>query len=412
MKRRLFFLLVLLLLFFSACEREPMTETFPATATLTVEKEDIATFEVPTAEVEIPASSSIPEITTTVPVPTSHVHNMKERSRISATCSSPGEIVFRCDCGEGRTEALPILSHTVISATCLQGSFCSTCGSKLSDPLGHHIVSRGCDRCDYEIKSPVYVLGKELDFDEKAESIRAKLGAPTESLYEGDMVSLVYASDLSAFTVIQTDGDGLWGLFTIDPEARLCLREEPITIANFSGADDPNSDAFYQDAGSCRIFGFRDGMDGGTYYGLWMRYSECRYDYIEDDRIFFDFYAQNRLSFYFTNALRARHGLAPLTWSGEAAQVAVEYSTYMLENDFFDHDGSYGDRLRQKGILWQYAGENISQGYFNSFFVTDAYYNSRDHRENLLSSNFSRVGIGHCRKADGSTVFGAQIFYG
>ncbi|MBR7165498.1 MAG: CAP domain-containing protein [Clostridia bacterium] len=412
MKKQFFFLLVLLLLFLSACQNETSPQTDLGTHLTTLEADASATFEALTSEIEIPPSSDIAVTTTVPPVTTSHVHNMKERSRRSSTCSAEGAVVFRCDCGEVRTEALPILSHTPTAATCLQGSSCSVCGAKISDPLGHHIVSRGCDRCDYEIKCPVFVLGLELDFDEKVESIRAKLGAPTETLYEGDMVSLVYASNLSTLTVIQTDGDGLWGVFTLDPEARLCLGEKTVTIANFSGADDVNSDAFYQDAGSCRIFGFRDGLNGGAYYGLWMRYSECRYDYIEDDRIFFDYYAQNRLNFYFTNALRARHGIAPLIWSKEAAEVAVEYSSYMLEMDFFDHDGSYGERLRQKGILWQYAGENISQGYFNSFFVTDAYYNSRDHRDNLLSPDFTHVGVGHCRKTDGATVFGAQIFYG
>jgi uncharacterized protein YkwD len=84
----------------------------------------------------------------------------------------------------------------------------------------------------------------------------------------------------------------------------------------------------------------------------------------------------------------------------------------MIENDFFDHDGSYAERLSQKGVFWRSAGENISQGYFNAFFVCDAYYNSSDHRTNILSTDFTHVGMGYCRRLTSVTVFGAQIFYG
>jgi uncharacterized protein YkwD len=106
------------------------------------------------------------------------------------------------------------------------------------------------------------------------------------------------------------------------------------------------------------------------------------------------------------------NGQKLLSWSKEAAAVASEYSAYMIENNFFDHDNSYGTRLQEKGIHYLWAGENISQGYFNAYFVNDAYYNSQGHRDNLLSSHFTHVGMGYQRKVGSQTVvFGAQIFY-
>ena len=65
------------------------------------------------------------------------------------------------------------------------------------------------------------MLGKELSFDESRDSIIAKMGWPTETIVEGDMISLVYAADLSRLTVIQTDDDGLWGVMTFDDQALL-----------------------------------------------------------------------------------------------------------------------------------------------------------------------------------------------
>jgi uncharacterized protein YkwD len=133
---------------------------------------------------------------------------------------------------------------------------------------------------------------------------------------------------------------------------------------------------------------------------------------MNDPNLYANYLGQERLSFYYVNALRVRNGLAPLLWSDACSQVAVEYSSYMIESGFFGHDNSYLNRLKQKGISYQNAGENLSQGYFNAFFVSDAYYNSASHRANVLDPIFRYVGIGYVKRGgDATAVFGAQIFY-
>lgn len=339
-----------------------------------------------------------------------HTHAFTKISEKLPDCIHTGETVLSCSCGESKVEIVPALGHLKYkSATCTTPSVCTRCGTIMQTALGHNWKKDKCTRCSFQVTNPIFVLGKEIGFDESALSIQTKLGPPSQIIREGDLVSLVYAGDLRRLTVIQTDSHGLWGVFTMDREAILLVSGTTFTIASFSGNPDPNSNATYRDVDTCRIFGFRDQI-GGDNYALWLHYSECEYNYMQDVRLYADFSGQNTLSYYFVNALRARHDLAPLTWSDGAGLVAKEYSAYMIEAGFFDHDNSFGERLKQKGIFWRYAGENISQGYINAYFVTDAYYNSPDHRVNILSPHYTHLGVGYHMRV-GSSVYGAQIFY-
>ena len=86
----------------------------------------------------------------------------------------------------------------------------------------------------------------------------------------------------------------------------------------------------------------------------------------------------------------------------------------MAEQNFFYHDGNYGARLAERGILWRGCGENISQGYTSAYFVCDAYYNCIDHRNNILNDDFQKYGAGFAIKSDADgplSVIGTQIFY-
>jgi uncharacterized protein YkwD len=123
---------------------------------------------------------------------------------------------------------------------------------------------------------------------------------------------------------------------------------------------------------------------------------------------------QSRISFHYVNALRAKNSLPALLWSPEAAEVSCLYSEKMAKEDFFCHDGLYGTRLNQAGVVWRSCGENVSQGYVNSLFVCDAYYNCLDHRNNILNASFTHVGMGYYLKTDEYgplAVMGTQTFY-
>ncbi len=357
------------------------------------------------------ASNLVPSTTTLPGTTSTHSHSWRVISVVESTCTQEGFRTLRCACGADAREVIAKKGHLAGAATCQEASVCRICQTVLSPALGHSFVKNTCSRCSHQLKSPVFVLGKEIEFDQSLTSICETLGLPTDIITEGNINSLVYASDLSLLTVIQTDENGLWGVFTMDPEAKFLLDGETVSIGTFYGERDLNSDAYFRDIGSCRVFGFKDAIGTGGCYGIWMRYSECRYDYISDPRLNENYSGQNLLSFYFVNALRKQKGLPLLTWSDAAYQVATEYSEYMIRENIFGHDGSYGTRLQEKGITWRAAGENISQGYYNSFFVCDAYYNSQSHRDNLLSPTFTHVGMGYRLHSNLGTVYGAQIFY-
>ncbi len=415
--KRILILTLALVLFFSGCRNvseEPCGEETTSQPQSAKTQED----SLPTVPDPIPESTENPESAERETderedevLSSGHTHHWKTMSVQDASCTVPGQEVQMCSCGQTRTLETGLLNHAFTKPTCLEAAVCLACGAKGTPALGHTPQNGHCTRCLRAMTSPIFVLGRELRFDASPAEIFAALGTPTETLTEGEFVSFIYASSPESFTVIQTDSQGLWGVFTMDPFAKFFLENQTLSIADFSGESDPNSEAVFRDLATCRVFGFRDRIKGEN-YAMWLRYEEREYDYMNDPAIFSDYYSQSRLSFYYVNALRARNSISTLLWSDACSQIAVEYSSHMIESGFFGHDNSYLDRLKQKGISYQNAGENLSRGYFNAFFVTDAYYNSESHRRNILDPVFRFVGIGYVKcGGEALSVYGAQVYY-
>jgi uncharacterized protein YkwD len=51
--------------------------------------------------------------------------------------------------------------------------------------------------------------------------------------------------------------------------------------------------------------------------------------------------------------------------------------------------------MKAYGISYGYAGENIAKGQRSPQEVMDAWMNSQGHRENILSPNFTMIGVGY-----------------
>lgn len=99
------------------------------------------------------------------------------------------------------------------------------------------------------------------------------------------------------------------------------------------------------------------------------------------------------------NAERAKYGLSPLTYSEELTRGAREKSADMQKNNYFSHTsptyGSPFDQMKQMGITYQSAGENIAMGYSTPEAVVNAWMNSEGHRKNILSANYNEIGVGY-----------------
>ncbi|MCA9864652.1 MAG: CAP domain-containing protein [Thermomicrobiales bacterium] len=111
------------------------------------------------------------------------------------------------------------------------------------------------------------------------------------------------------------------------------------------------------------------------------------------------------------NAHRDDNGRAPLLWDDRLSEAAQNHSDDMTAHKFSSHTGSNGssvrDRLDAVGYPASgYWGENIYQSAPNDPSAQAAFTwwkNSDGHNANMLSTNFTRIGIGQATDSDGIT---------
>jgi len=96
------------------------------------------------------------------------------------------------------------------------------------------------------------------------------------------------------------------------------------------------------------------------------------------------------------NRARVDAGQDPLAWSPALAVVAEGHAVEMYTEGYFSHlspaTGTVGDRLEAAGITYVVAGENLALA-ATAADVHDGLMGSPGHRENLLRSEFGRVGV-------------------
>lgn len=113
-----------------------------------------------------------------------------------------------------------------------------------------------------------------------------------------------------------------------------------------------------------------------------------------------------------TNEYRVENGLKPLQEDLSLSKVAQLKSEDMRKNNYFDHTsptyGSPFDMMKQFGIHYRAAGENIAYGYRTPEAVVNGWINSPGHRANILNSSFTHIGIGY----DSQGHYWTQMFIG
>lgn len=113
------------------------------------------------------------------------------------------------------------------------------------------------------------------------------------------------------------------------------------------------------------------------------------------------------------NAERKKRGLKPLIASIQVSNVARKKSEDMKVNNYFDHHsptyGSPFDMLKQFGVSYMAAGENIAAGQRTSQQVMDAWMNSDGHRANILNPSYTHIGVGYVKGGSYGTYW-TQMF--
>lgn len=120
-----------------------------------------------------------------------------------------------------------------------------------------------------------------------------------------------------------------------------------------------------------------------------------------------------RMMFSLVNEDRARYGKSALTLDPELSRIARIKANDMLSNGYFAHTSpTYGNirkMLATFGVPFKAASENIARS--RSIYHAEAAFlsSSTGHRQTLLSSAWTKVGIGIAVTPQGF-VYVSQVF--
>lgn len=122
--------------------------------------------------------------------------------------------------------------------------------------------------------------------------------------------------------------------------------------------------------------------------------------------------AQEEMMANLLNQDRQRNGLSALPVDAELSRIARIKSVDMRDGGYFAHASpTYGDiraMLRQFGYAFTAAGENIAH-HANVDKAQAAFMSSPGHRAAILSSAWTKVGIGIVTDANGF-IYATQVF--
>lgn len=119
------------------------------------------------------------------------------------------------------------------------------------------------------------------------------------------------------------------------------------------------------------------------------------------------------------NEERSKNGLAQLSYNSTMEYYARIKSQDMGDRGYFDHNNPEGElitvQMQRDGVSYSSWGENIAYigGVSDTTTLANQFMtnwmNSSGHRANILSSNFTSIGIGVYKV--GNTVYATQEFY-
>ena len=112
------------------------------------------------------------------------------------------------------------------------------------------------------------------------------------------------------------------------------------------------------------------------------------------------------------NEARAKNGLSALTENWELSRVARYKSQDMKDNNYFSHTsptyGSPFNMMKNFGISYKSAAENIAKGQQTPQAVVNAWLNSSGHRANIMNPSFTQIGVGYVKSGN----YWTQMFIG
>jgi len=115
------------------------------------------------------------------------------------------------------------------------------------------------------------------------------------------------------------------------------------------------------------------------------------------------------------NEEREKAGLKPYRWNEKLQMAARKHSADMALKNYTSHNSPDGrtaaKRVANEGVKYAGVGENIA----GSGTVANAHKGLMDspgHRQNIMSRDFTDIGIGIVKNADGSVTVTQNFIYG
>jgi len=120
--------------------------------------------------------------------------------------------------------------------------------------------------------------------------------------------------------------------------------------------------------------------------------------------------------------------VAPLVWSDKLYEAAYTHSYDMAKSSHFSHNGSgtandrtavdmrlgrgsnLRDRMSYADYRWLAVGENIAAGQHSAQAAMDAWLRSDEHCKNLMSGQFTEVGMAYTTTNDRFKTYWSQNF--
>ena len=118
------------------------------------------------------------------------------------------------------------------------------------------------------------------------------------------------------------------------------------------------------------------------------------------------------------NALRKQHGLAPLRLSSSLSAAARQHSGEMAVRGYFSHDSANGASFDRRiaryypmgrSCFWS-VGENLlwSSPDVDAGGALDMWWNSPEHRKNMLTARWREIGISAVHVATAPGTYGGR----
>ena len=113
------------------------------------------------------------------------------------------------------------------------------------------------------------------------------------------------------------------------------------------------------------------------------------------------------------NRERANAGLSGLSLNWQLSRVARYKAEDMRDKNYFSHTapvyGSPFEMMKNFGISFSAAGENIAMGQQSPTEVMNSWMNSSGHRQNILNTRYTEIGVGIAKSSNGS-IYWVQQF--